>query len=104
MDGERIEATYNILTILLNELIALGAPDITDHLVVRQLLRSLDDSFEHLVLMIKERTDYKRLSPADLLERLTTYELEQEEKCDVNGTRRRSHALMEKASRHSSLE
>src|SRR3954464_7131307 len=103
-DSERVEATYNRLAILSNELIALGAPDITDHLVVRQFLRSLDDSFEHLVLMIKERTDYKSLSAADILEGLTTYELEQEEKRDVNGTRRRSHALKAKASRHSSPE
>src|SRR3954470_16839667 len=103
-DGERVEATYNRLTILSNELIALGAPNITDHLVVRQLLRYLDDSFEHLVLMIKEWSDYKSLSPTDILERLTIYELEQEEKRDVNGTRRRSHALKAKASRHSSPE
>src|ERR1041385_790378 len=85
-DGEKVEATYNRLTILSSDLISLGAPDITDHLVVRQLLRSLDESFEHLILMIKERTDYKNLSPADILERLTTYEMEQEEKRDVNVT------------------
>src|SRR4051812_46497241 len=103
-DGERVEATYNRLTILSNELIALGAPNITDHLVVRQLLGSIDDSFEHLVLKIKERIDYKSLSPADILERLTTYELEQEEKRDVNGTRRISHELKAKSSRHSSPE
>ena len=52
--GEKVESTYNRLTTLSNELVALGAPDITDHLVVRQLLRSLDESFEHLVMMIKE--------------------------------------------------
>ena len=103
-DGERVEATYNRLTILSSELVSLGAPDITDHLVVRLLLHSLDESFEHLILMIKERTDYKNLSPADILERLTTYEMEQEEKLDVNGTRRRSHALKAKDSRHSSPE
>src|SRR3954464_7732225 len=84
-DDERVEATYNRLAILSSELISLGAPDITDHLVVRQLLRSLDDSFEHLILMIKKRTDYKNLSPTNVLERLTTYELEQEKR-DVNGT------------------
>jgi gag-polypeptide of LTR copia-type len=103
-DGERVEATYNRLTTLSNELVALGAPDITDHLVVRQLLRSLDESFEHLVMMIKERSNYKDMTPADILERLMTYELELEEKRDVNGTRRRSHALKAKASRHSSPE
>ena len=68
------------------------------------MLCSLDESFEHLILMIKERTDYKSMSPADILERLTTYELEQDEKRDVNGTRRRSHALKAKASCHSSPE
>ena len=78
--------------------------DINSHLVVRTLLRSLDDSFKHLVLMIKERTDFKTLVPADILERLTTYELEQDDKHDVNGSRRRPHALKAKASRHSSPE
>src|SRR3954468_20435312 len=103
-DGEKVEATYNRLTTLSNELVALGAPDITNHLVVRQLLQSLDESFEHLAMMIKERSNYKDMTPADILERLMTYELELEEKHDVNGTRRRSHALKAKASRHSSPE
>src|SRR3954469_773139 len=44
------------------------------------------------------------MTPADILERLVTYELEFEEKRDVNGTRRKSHALQEKVSRHSSPE
>ena len=99
-----MESTYNRLTTLSNELVALGAPDITDHLVVRQLLQSLDESFDHLVMMIKERSNYKDMTPADVLERLTTYELELEQKRDVNGSRRRSHALKAKVSRHSSPE
>src|SRR4051812_25771470 len=103
-DGEKVESTYNRLTTLCTELVSLGAPDITYHLVVRQLLRSLDESFENLVMMIKERSNYKNMTPADVLERLTTYELELEEKRDVNGNRRRSHALKAKASRHSSPE
>src|SRR4051812_12369296 len=103
-DGEKVESTYNRLTTLSTELVSLGAPDISDHLVVRQLLRSLDESFEHLAMMIKERSNYKNMTPADVLERLTTYELELEEKRDVNGNRRRSHALKAKASRHSSPE
>ena len=68
------------------------------------LLRSLDESFKHLVLMIKERTDFRTLVPTNILERLTTYELEQDEKRDVNGSRRRPHALKAKASHHSSQE
>src|SRR4051812_47604518 len=103
-DGEKVESPYNRLTTLSNELVALGAPDITDHLVVRQLLWSLDESFEHLVMMIKEKDNYKHITPTDVIERLTTYEMELEEKRDVNGTRRRTHALKANASRHSSPE
>ena len=55
-------------------------------------------------MMIKERSNYTDMTPADILERLMTYELELEEKHDVNGSRRRSHALKAKASRHSSPE
>src|SRR4051812_32249548 len=87
-DGENVETTYNRLTTLSTELVSLGAPDITDHLVVKQLLRSIDESFEHLAMMIKEKSNYKHLTPADVLERLTTYELELEEKRDINGTRK----------------
>src|ERR1041384_7994484 len=43
-DGERVEATYNRLTTLSNELVTLGAPKITDHLVVRLLQIFLRDS------------------------------------------------------------
>ena len=50
-------------------------------------------------MMIKERSNYRTMTPADVLETLTTYELELEEKRDVNGSRRRSHALKAKASR-----
>src|SRR4051812_43770619 len=73
-------------------------------MVVRTFLRSLDESFEHLVLMTKERTEFRTLVPADILERLTSYELEQDEKHDGNGSRRRPHVLKEKASCYSSLE
>ena len=54
--------------------------------------------------MIKERTDYRNMVPADVLERLTTYEKEEDEKREINGTRRRTHALKAKASKHSSSE
>src|SRR4051812_36516572 len=52
--------------------------------------------------MIKEMKDFRRLVAADILERLTTFEMEEEEKRDINGSRRRSHALKARASRHSS--
>src|SRR3954471_20568071 len=99
-EGEKVNSIYSRLTTLSNELISLGAEDITSHIIVRTLLRSLDDSFDHIVPMIKETTDFRNLVAADILDRLTTFEME-EEKRDVNGTRRRSHALKAKASHHS---
>src|ERR1044071_4939918 len=103
-EGEKVGSIYSRLTALSNELISLGADDITNRIIVRTLLRSLDDSFDHIVLMIKERTDFKDLFAADILERLNTFEMEEDEKRDVNGTRRKSHALKARASHHSSPE
>src|SRR3954470_18061247 len=48
LDNEHVQQTFNRLTCISNELQALGAADITDHEVVKKLLRSLDDSFEFL--------------------------------------------------------
>ena len=101
-EGENVTAIYNRLTALANELTSLGATDVTNTMVVRTLFRSLDDSFSHIVLMIKERSDFRTLVPADLVERLKTHEIEEEEKHDVNGSRIRTHALKARASRHSS--
>ena len=73
-------------------------------MVVRTLLRSLDDSFAHLVLMIKEKAYFRKLKPADIIERLKTHEMEEEERRAVNGTSRKSHALKAKSSHDSSSE
>src|SRR3954465_3886760 len=101
-EGEKVNSIYSRLTALANELESLGAKDVDSHMVVRTLLRSLDDSFAHIILMIKERTDYRTMVPVDILERLTTFEQEEDEKREINGTLRRTHALKEKASKHSS--
>src|SRR4051812_26561775 len=103
-EGEKVNSIYNRLVALANELESLGAKDVDPHMVVRMLLRSLDESFSHIILMIKERTDYRTMVPADVLERLTTFEKEEDEKREINGTRRRTHALKAKASKHSSSE
>src|ERR1044071_7670559 len=54
--------------------------------------------------MIKERTDYKTMVPVYILERLTSFELEEEEKRDANGTKKKPQALRPRAPRHSSPE
>src|ERR1043165_192244 len=103
-EGEKVNSIYNRLVALANELESVGAKDVDPHMVVRTLLRSLDESFAHINLMIKERSDYRKMVPADVLERLTTFEKEEDEKREINGTRRRTHALKAKASKHSSSE
>ena len=98
LDNENVQQTFDRLTDISNELQALGATDITDHEVVKKLLRSLDSSFDTLALMIQERADYKSLDPADILERLNTHEFQLAEKRDLYGSSYgRSRALKAKA-------
>ena len=105
LDNENVQQTFDRLTDISNELQALGATDITDHEVVKKLLRSLDTSFDTLVLMIQERANYKSLDPADILERLNTHEFQLAEKRDLYGpSYGRSHALKAKAVSESKAE
>src|SRR4051812_10929220 len=102
LDNEHVQQTFDRLTDISNELQALGAADITDHEVVKKLLRSLDDSFEFLSLMIQERPDFKTLDPADILERLNAHELKLSEKRDLYSSTPKVHALKARARRVSS--
>ncbi|XP_073360357.1 uncharacterized protein [Aegilops tauschii subsp. strangulata] len=52
--NESCQQTFDRLSDISNELEGLGAKDITDHEVVKKLLRSLENSFDTLVLMIYE--------------------------------------------------
>ena len=98
LDNENVQQTFDRLTDISNELQALGATDITNHEVVKKLLRSLDSSFDTLALMIQERVDYKSLDPADILERLNTHEFQLAEKRDLYGSSYdRTRALKAKA-------
>ena len=57
--NESCQQTFDWLSDITNELQGLGAKYITDHEVVKNLLGSLDSSFDTLVLMICERGDVK---------------------------------------------
>src|SRR3954468_15400873 len=104
LDNEHVQQTFDRLTDISNELQALGAADITDHEVVKKLLRSLDDSFEFLSLMIQERPDFKTLDPAGILERLNAHELKLSEKRDLYSSTPKVRALKARARRVSSDE
>nr|XP_020184879.1 uncharacterized protein LOC109770581 [Aegilops tauschii subsp. strangulata] len=91
---EQARQTFDRLSEIANELQGLGAKDITDHEVVKKLLRSLDSSSDTLVLMIRERANFKTLNSADIMERLNTHEEQEEEKRDLYGSsQRKNHAL-----------
>src|ERR1043165_7296741 len=104
LDNEHVQQTFDRLTDISNELQALGATDITDHEVVKKLLRSLDASFDILTMMIEERPDFKTLDPADILERLNAHEMKIFEKRELYGTTQKVRALKAKARKSSSDE
>src|SRR3954471_16152540 len=104
LDNEHVQQTFDRLTDISNELQALNATDITDHEVVKKLLRSLDASFDILSMMIKERPDFKTLDPAEILERLNAHELKLSEKRDLYGTTPKVHTLKAKTRKASSDE
>ena len=86
LGNESCQQTFDRLSDIANQLQGLGAKDITDHEVVKKLLRSLYSSFDTLVLMLKERADFKLLDSADIMERLNTHEEQEEEKWDLYGS------------------
>ena len=83
LDNENVQQTFDRLTDISNDLQALGTTNITDHEVVKKLLRSLDSSFDSLAPMIQERGDYKALDLADIHERLNTHEFQLAEKISM---------------------
>src|ERR1041385_2126912 len=99
LDNENVQQTFDGLTDIFNELQALGSTDITDHEVVKKILRCLDGSFEFLSLMIQERPDFKTLDPADILEHLNAHELKLSEKQDLYGSTPKVRALKARARR-----
>ena len=102
-EGENLLATFHRLVCLSAELTTLGAKDIKDNMVVRTLLRSLASSYDNIRCMIKERADFASLKHVDIIEWLKTFEMEENEHREVNGTKR-SHALKAKALHGSSSE
>src|SRR3954466_10621212 len=104
LDNEHVQQTFDRLTNISNEHQALGATDITDHEVVKKLLRSLDALFYILSMMIEERPDFKTLDLADILERLNAHELKLSEKRELYGTTPKVRALKAKTRKSSSDE
>lgn len=82
-DKETPQEMYDRMMLLVNKIRGLGSEDMTDHFVVKRLLRVFVPRNPILVSMIRERKDYKRLSLSDILGRIVSNEMLEEEACEL---------------------
>ena len=82
-DDETPQAMYDRMMVLVNKIRGLGSEEIDDHKVVKRLLRAFAPRNPTLVTLIRERRDYKRLTPSDVLGRILAHELMEEEANEV---------------------
>ncbi|XP_066168758.1 intracellular protein transport protein USO1-like [Oryza sativa Japonica Group] len=81
LDGESPRDMYDRLSKIVNEIKGLGSKDMTDEVVVKKMVRAITPRNSTLVTIIRERPDYKTLTPHDLLGRILAHDmLEQESK------------------------
>uniref|UniRef100_I1PTZ4 Uncharacterized protein n=1 Tax=Oryza glaberrima TaxID=4538 RepID=I1PTZ4_ORYGL len=81
-DKETPQEMYDRMMILVNKIKGLGSEDMTNHFVVKRLLRAFSPRNPTLVSMIRERKDFKRLTPSDILGRIVSHEMQEEEACE----------------------
>nr|ABA98030.2 retrotransposon protein, putative, Ty1-copia subclass [Oryza sativa Japonica Group] len=81
LDGESPSDMYDRLSKIVNEIKVLGSKDMTNEVVVKKMVRAITPRNSTLVTIIRERPDYKTLTPHDLLGRILAHDmLEQESK------------------------
>nr|ABA98062.2 retrotransposon protein, putative, Ty1-copia subclass [Oryza sativa Japonica Group] len=78
-DKETPQEMYDRMMILVNKIKELGSEDMTNHFVVKRFLRAFGLRNPTLVSMIWERKDFKRLTPSDILGRIVSHEMQEEE-------------------------
>nr|XP_015634814.1 uncharacterized protein LOC107280634 [Oryza sativa Japonica Group] len=82
-DKETPQEMYDRMMILVNKIKGLGSEDMTNHFVVKRLLRAFGPRNPTLVSMIRERKDFKRLTPNDILGSIVSHEMQEEEAREV---------------------
>nr|AAV44188.1 putative polyprotein [Oryza sativa Japonica Group] len=82
-DNETPQEMYDRMMILVNKIKGLGSEDMTNHFVVKRLLRAFGPRNPTLVSMIQERKDFKRLTPSDILGRIVSHKMQEEEAREV---------------------
>ena len=78
-EDETPQAMYDRMMVLVNKLRGLGSDNVDDHTVVKRLLRAFAPRNPTLVTMLRERRDFKKLTPSDVLGRILAHELMDEE-------------------------
>ncbi|XP_040379865.1 uncharacterized protein LOC121054424 [Oryza brachyantha] len=74
---------YDRMMVIVNKIHGLGSKDLTDHMVVKRLLRAIALRNPTLVTLIHESSGFKRMSPSDVLSRIISHELLEEEAKEV---------------------
>ncbi|XP_066167815.1 uncharacterized protein [Oryza sativa Japonica Group] len=82
-DKETPQEMYDRIMILVNKIKGLGSEDMTNHFVVKRLLHAFGPRNPTLVSMIRERKDYKRLTSSNILGRIVSHEMQEEEAREV---------------------
>ncbi|XP_066159889.1 uncharacterized protein [Oryza sativa Japonica Group] len=83
LDGESPSDMYDRLSKIVNEIKGLDSKDMTDEVVVKKMVRAITPRNSTLVTIIRERPDYKTLTPHDLLGCILTHDMLVQESKDV---------------------
>nr|CAI44607.1 P0650D04.11 [Oryza sativa Japonica Group] len=83
LDGEIPSDMYDRLSKIVNEIKGLGSKDMTDEVVVKKMVRAITPRNSTLVTIIRERPDYKTLTPYDLLGRILAHDMLVQDSKDV---------------------
>ena len=89
-DDETPQAMYDRMMVLVNKIRGLGSEELDGHKVVRRLLRAFAPRNPTLVTLIREKRDYKRLTPSDVLGRILAHDLMEEEANEVKNLSKQS--------------
>jgi hypothetical protein len=67
LDGESPSDMYDRLSKIINEIKGLESKDMTDKVVIKKMVRAITPRNSTLVTIIRERPDYKTLTPYDYM-------------------------------------
>ncbi|XP_040379875.1 uncharacterized protein LOC121054429 [Oryza brachyantha] len=82
-DDETPQEMYDRMMVIVNKIHGLGSEDMTDHVVVKRLLREISPRNPTLVTLIRESSGFKRMTPSDVFSSIISHELLEEEAKEV---------------------